>query len=80
MIKSLSLEYGPQGIRFNSILPGITDTERTTMIYTHVAQKPEIPVESPLDFGMKHGLLRLKSGEVRGAELHVEEERDEAKD
>ena len=28
LMKTLSLEYGPQGIRFNSILPGITDTER----------------------------------------------------
>lgn len=28
LTKSLSLELGPEGIRVNSILPGITDTER----------------------------------------------------
>jgi 3-oxoacyl-[acyl-carrier protein] reductase len=30
LTKTLSLEYGSQGIRVNSILPGLTDTERIT--------------------------------------------------
>ena len=72
------LENG-YSIRLVQQLLGHSDI-RTTMVYTHVAQKPEIPVESPLDFGMKHSLLQLKSGEVKGVELHVEEERDEGKD
>lgn len=32
LTKSLSLELGPEGIRANSILPGITDTERVTRL------------------------------------------------
>ena len=27
MTKSLAVEYGPQGIRFNIVSPGMTDTE-----------------------------------------------------
>jgi 3-oxoacyl-[acyl-carrier protein] reductase len=39
LIKTLSLEYGPLGIRFNSILPGITDTERVDQLMRTRAEK-----------------------------------------
>jgi len=39
LMKTLSLELGPEGIRANSILPGITDTERVTNLMQARAQK-----------------------------------------
>lgn len=41
LIKTLSLEYGPLGIRFNSILPGITDTERVDQLMRVRAEKAD---------------------------------------
>lgn len=38
LTKSLALELGDQGIRFNSILPGWTDTERVQDLLTHRAK------------------------------------------
>lgn len=38
LIKTLSQELGPEGIRANSILPGITDTERITYLMKARAQ------------------------------------------
>ncbi len=38
LTKSLALELGPAGIRFNSILPGITETERVYQLLDHRAQ------------------------------------------
>lgn len=37
LTKSLALELGPQGVRFNSILPGWTETERVTELMVHRA-------------------------------------------
>ena len=37
LTKSLAAELGPQGIRFNSILPGWTETERVTVLMQHRA-------------------------------------------
>ncbi len=39
LTKTLSLELGPQGVRCNSILPGITDTERVTELMQARAQR-----------------------------------------
>ena len=38
LTKSLAGELGPQGIRFNSILPGWTKTERVTQLMDQRAQ------------------------------------------
>lgn len=38
LIKSLALELGGEGIRFNAILPGWTETERVTQLMTARAQ------------------------------------------
>ncbi len=38
LMKTLALELGPQGIRFNAILPGWTKTERVTEIMRQRAQ------------------------------------------
>lgn len=39
LMKTLSIELGPEGIRANSILPGITDTERVTNLMQARAEK-----------------------------------------
>jgi len=39
LIKSLALELGSEGIRFNSILPGWTETERVTSLIGHLEGK-----------------------------------------
>lgn len=39
LMKTLSLEYANQGIRFNSILPGTTDTERIDKLMQARAEK-----------------------------------------
>ena len=39
LMKTLSLEYGALSIRFNSILPGITDTERVDQLMQMRAEK-----------------------------------------
>jgi 3-oxoacyl-[acyl-carrier protein] reductase len=38
LTKSLSLELGPEGIRFNTILPGWTSTERTVELMSYRAK------------------------------------------
>lgn len=46
LTKSLSLEYGQHGIRVNSILPGITDTQRVTELMQHRAEYSGITPET----------------------------------
>lgn len=45
LTKTLSQELGPEGIRVNSILPGITDTERVSELMAGRAQKNGTTVE-----------------------------------
>jgi 3-oxoacyl-[acyl-carrier protein] reductase len=45
LIKTLALELGHQGIRFNSILPGWTNTERVTELMTNRASQNGTTVE-----------------------------------
>ncbi len=39
LMKSLALELGPEGLRFNAVLPGWTRTERVTELLTHRARQ-----------------------------------------
>jgi 3-oxoacyl-[acyl-carrier protein] reductase len=48
LTKSLALELGGQGIRFNSILPGWTETERVTELMTARAKNNGTTVEQEL--------------------------------
>lgn len=45
LTKTLSLELGTEGIRVNSILPGMTDTERVTSLMTTRAKKNSSTIE-----------------------------------
>jgi 3-oxoacyl-[acyl-carrier protein] reductase len=49
LIKSLSLELGKQGIRFNSILPGWTRTERVDELLLKRSQLNETSIEDEFD-------------------------------
>jgi 3-oxoacyl-[acyl-carrier protein] reductase len=48
LTKTLALELGPSGIRFNSILPGWTDTERVTELMTARARLNKTTVEQEI--------------------------------
>lgn len=48
LTKSLSLELGAQGVRFNSILPGWTATERVTELMTARANANKTTVEEEI--------------------------------
>lgn len=48
LIKSLALELGPEGIRFNSILPAWTETERVTYLMTSRAKVNNTTLEEEL--------------------------------
>lgn len=49
LTKSLSLEFGPDGIRFNSILPGWTKTERVQEILNFRAEQNGSTLEQEMD-------------------------------
>jgi 3-oxoacyl-[acyl-carrier protein] reductase len=48
LTKSLALELGPAGIRFNSILPGWTDTERVIELMTARAKQNKTSIEEEI--------------------------------
>jgi len=48
LTKSLALELGAEGIRFNSILPGWTETERVTELMTARATTNKSTVEDEI--------------------------------
>ncbi len=48
LTKTLSIELGEAGIRFNSILPGSTDTERITELMTNRAKKDGTTIEEEI--------------------------------
>jgi 3-oxoacyl-[acyl-carrier protein] reductase len=48
LTKTLALELGPAGIRFNSILPGWTETERVTELMTFRAKQNGTTVEEEI--------------------------------
>jgi len=48
LTKSLALELGKEGIRFNSILPAWTETERVTQLMTARAQSNGTTVEEEI--------------------------------
>ncbi len=49
LTKSLALELGKEGIRFNSILPGWTETERVTELMTFRAKQNKTKVQEEID-------------------------------
>ena len=49
LTKSLALELGPDGIRFNSILPGWTKTERVQELLEFRAEQDGSTVEKEID-------------------------------
>ncbi len=49
LTKSLALELGPNGIRFNSILPGWTRTERVQEIMKFRAEQSGLTIEKEMD-------------------------------
>jgi 3-oxoacyl-[acyl-carrier protein] reductase len=52
LTKSLALELGPQGIRFNSILPGWTQTERVTELMAYRANQSGRSIQEEIDLQM----------------------------
>jgi 3-oxoacyl-[acyl-carrier protein] reductase len=52
LTKSLALELGGQGIRFNSILPGWTQTERVTELMAFRAEKSGRSIQAEIDLQM----------------------------
>jgi 3-oxoacyl-[acyl-carrier protein] reductase len=53
LTKSLALELGHEGIRFNSILPGWTETERVTELLEARAKANKTTIEEELALQMK---------------------------
>ena len=48
LTKTLALELGAQGIRFNSILPGWTETERVTVLMSARADQNQTSIEEEI--------------------------------
>ncbi|NPA31489.1 MAG: SDR family oxidoreductase [Chloroflexi bacterium] len=48
LIKSLALELGPEGLRFNAVLPGWTRTERVTELLAYRARQKGTTVDEEL--------------------------------
>lgn len=48
LIKTLALELGPEGLRFNAVLPGWTRTERVTELLAYRAQQKGTTVEDEM--------------------------------
>ncbi|HKJ27824.1 MAG TPA: SDR family oxidoreductase [Anaerolineales bacterium] len=57
LTKTLALELGQDGIRFNSILPGWTETERVYNLMAHRAEKSGNTVEQEIDKQMANSPL-----------------------
>ncbi len=57
LTKSLALELGREGIRFNSILPGWTETERVTELMTARALQNGTSIETEIENQMKESPL-----------------------
>jgi 3-oxoacyl-[acyl-carrier protein] reductase len=57
LTKTLALELGAQGIRFNSILPGWTETERVHELMSHRAQQSGLSVEEEIQKQIKDSPL-----------------------
>jgi 3-oxoacyl-[acyl-carrier protein] reductase len=53
LTKSLALELGTEGIRFNSILPGWTKTERVIELMSHRAQLNHTTIEEEIEKQIK---------------------------
>ncbi len=58
LTKTLALELGSQGIRFNSILPGWTQTERVTELMGYRAQKSGRSIQDEIDLQMADSPFR----------------------
>jgi 3-oxoacyl-[acyl-carrier protein] reductase len=57
LTKSLSLELGPDGIRFNSILPGWTTTDRVVDLMTYRAKTNNTTIDQEMDLQVKDTAL-----------------------
>lgn len=57
LTKTLALELGTEGIRFNSILPGWTETERVTHLMAYRAEQSGRTIEEEIELQMKDAPL-----------------------
>ena len=57
LTKTLALELGTEGIRFNSILPGWTETERVTHLMAYRAEQSGRTIEEEIKLQMKDSPL-----------------------
>jgi 3-oxoacyl-[acyl-carrier protein] reductase len=57
LTKTLALELGSDGIRFNSILPAWTETERVTQLMEHRARQKGTSIEEEIELQAKESPL-----------------------